>query len=90
MSGVKSNWTTLNRTKEASLTYIVEWVGSCVDALAEESVDAEGELVAAALREHLTLQDEADDPRAVGRREKVRRLRRKSVKIREGHVSSNG
>ena len=74
-------------------TYIVEWVGGGVDALAEESVDPEGELVAALLREHFPLQDEGDDPRAVGRREKVRRLRRKSVKIRKGnkahHISSS-
>ena len=81
---------TKNYYTERDRTYVVEWVGGGIDALAEESVDPEGELVAAALREHLTLQDEADDPRAVGRREKVRRLRRKSVKIREGHVSSNG
>ena len=58
----------------------MEWVGGGVDSLAEESVDAEGELVAALLGEHLPLQDEGHDPRAVRRREEVRRLRRKSGK----------
>ena len=58
----------------------MEWVGGSVDSLAEESVDAEGELVTALLGEHLPLQDEGHDPGAVRRREEVRRLRRKSGK----------
>ena len=74
---------------ERDRTYVVEWVGGGVDALAEEPIDPEGELVAALLRKHFPLQDEGDDPRAVGRREKVRRLRRKSVKIRKGNESSS-
>ena len=53
----------------------MEWVGGGVDALGQESVDPEGELVAALLRKHFPLQDEGDDSRPVGRREKVRRLR---------------
>ena len=62
------------------MSYVVEWVCRRVDALAEEPVDAEGELVAALLREHLPLQDERHDARPVRRREEARGLRRKSVK----------